>query len=381
MPAVKSSIAGQARLLWVDAAKGLGIALVVYGHVARSLVASLNLGDHTLLSKIDYVVYTFHMPLFFFLAGIFARRSYDKGQGAFWTSKFHTIVYPYFLWSIIQGSLLILFSGFTNSHSSFDRLANILWTPIAPFWFFYALFFCHVLFVLSRRLPPVALLLFASALFLAGEFYRLEVHDMSVFSSRDRQDALSPTNPIHEISVIPDIARGFLYYAMGVLAARRLAQPGVPAPRWIVLSALAFAIAATAGLWLNIGYELNAPAALLGIAAIVLLCRACSNRLAPIAYLGARSMPIFVMHIAVAAGVRIILMKLLFVSGLAPNLISGVLFGLLAPCVAFNLADRLGLAGWLGFTSLRRNSVGKAPPAKAPPAAIRKITEIAGDVK
>lgn len=46
-----------ARLPWLDAAKGLGIILVVLGHVATE-------------PHFRRLIYTFHMPLFFFLSGI-----------------------------------------------------------------------------------------------------------------------------------------------------------------------------------------------------------------------------------------------------------------------------------------------------------------------
>jgi len=353
MPPVMHSVVGQSRLQWVDAAKGLGIILVVYGHVVRGLVASSGFGDQTALSRIDYAIYTFHMPLFFLLAGLFAQHSYDKGRQAFWIGKLHTIAYPYFLWSLIQGSLLVLFSQFTNSHSSFDRLVNILWTPIAPFWFLYALFLCHALFALFKPLNSSALFLCALSLYLVGELYRFDAYHLSFLSNLDTRSMLNPSHAIHGISMIPDTARGFLYYTIGVLASRRASESNRLAPGWVVPIILAFSLAASAGLLFNIPYETNIPAALLGIAAIVAICRAYSNRLAPIEYLGRRSMPIFVMHITVAAGVRIFLTKFCHIPEFWPNLILGLLLGLVMPCLAYNLANRLGFAGWLGFTSLR----------------------------
>lgn len=44
------------RVEWIDTAKGIGLILVILGHL-----------------KIDYLsawIYTFHMPLFFFLSGV-----------------------------------------------------------------------------------------------------------------------------------------------------------------------------------------------------------------------------------------------------------------------------------------------------------------------
>lgn len=60
-----------ARSEWVDAAKGLGILLVVYGHVARGLVNGGVPMDRQWFATLDAAVYAFHMPLFFLLSGWF----------------------------------------------------------------------------------------------------------------------------------------------------------------------------------------------------------------------------------------------------------------------------------------------------------------------
>jgi fucose 4-O-acetylase-like acetyltransferase len=51
---------------WIDAAKGFGILLVVYGHVARGLHSAGIFHEHEIFKAIDNAVYAFHMPLFFF---------------------------------------------------------------------------------------------------------------------------------------------------------------------------------------------------------------------------------------------------------------------------------------------------------------------------
>jgi fucose 4-O-acetylase-like acetyltransferase len=45
------------RVGWIDFCKGIGIFLVVLGHILRDVIA------------VDYI-YSFHMPLFFFLSGL-----------------------------------------------------------------------------------------------------------------------------------------------------------------------------------------------------------------------------------------------------------------------------------------------------------------------
>jgi len=56
----------QSRLSWVDVAKGIGIILVVYGHIARGLVSAHLMPDDAVFRMVDSAIYSFHMPLFSF---------------------------------------------------------------------------------------------------------------------------------------------------------------------------------------------------------------------------------------------------------------------------------------------------------------------------
>lgn len=68
------------RITWLDAAKGYGILLVIFAHV-----------DYSYLRNI---IYTFHMPLFFFLSGyVFSQK---ESFGSFLWSKVRRIIIPYF---------------------------------------------------------------------------------------------------------------------------------------------------------------------------------------------------------------------------------------------------------------------------------------------
>lgn len=53
----------------IDVAKGLGILLVIVGHVMSPVM-----GDNGVLNRMYTLMYTFHMPLFFFLSGLTSRK-------------------------------------------------------------------------------------------------------------------------------------------------------------------------------------------------------------------------------------------------------------------------------------------------------------------
>ena len=77
----------KARLGWVDAAKGIGIVLVVYGHAVDGLRSAGLVPADGWAAFSFYAIYTFHMPLFFLLSVLFARRSAERVTGPFLRSR------------------------------------------------------------------------------------------------------------------------------------------------------------------------------------------------------------------------------------------------------------------------------------------------------
>ncbi len=90
------------RIEYIDIARGIGILLVVMGH-----------NDFGYISPLGYkVIYSFHMPLFFFLSGYFL--STTLGFWSFLKKRFNSIMKPYFftLFLIYAGSLSFGKMGF-----------------------------------------------------------------------------------------------------------------------------------------------------------------------------------------------------------------------------------------------------------------------------
>ncbi|WP_299012813.1 acyltransferase family protein [uncultured Polaribacter sp.] len=86
------------RINWLDQLKGFGILLMVYGHNFPVLE--------------DYI-YSFHMPLFFIVAGLFHP---EKMDNAIIKKRAKQILIPYFLWSFfLFGFWLILGRKFGES--------------------------------------------------------------------------------------------------------------------------------------------------------------------------------------------------------------------------------------------------------------------------
>lgn len=65
------------RIAYFDNAKGLLIFLVVLGHLISYMAAN----DSHLLFSVNAWIYSFHMPMFIFISGIFSSKAYTKEKG------------------------------------------------------------------------------------------------------------------------------------------------------------------------------------------------------------------------------------------------------------------------------------------------------------
>ncbi len=139
---------------WIDISKGIGIILVVYAHLLSSdYHAGVAINPH-FFHLSDSLVYSFHMPLFFFLAGLLVENSYRKrGLRRFLGDKVRSFVWPYLIWSALQAILEVLFSSHSFRGATWRQVAAIPVLPWAQFWFLYALFGMYVLYGLLRHLP------------------------------------------------------------------------------------------------------------------------------------------------------------------------------------------------------------------------------------
>nr|WP_295865967.1 acyltransferase [uncultured Chitinophaga sp.] len=139
------------RYAWVDYAKGIAIIFVLYRHVIYGLLytgANIN----QLMMEANEMLYGFRMPLFFFLSGLFFASSVKKrGPRNFLISKINTLLYPYLLWCVIQVTLQILFTDYTNHKLTVDNYIDILIHPrsMLQLWYLAALFNVSALYLFT----------------------------------------------------------------------------------------------------------------------------------------------------------------------------------------------------------------------------------------
>jgi len=325
----------QARAQWVDVARGLGIVLVVFGHAVGGVISAGLATPDGLWSAAFYLVYTFHMPLFFFLSGLFVQARLQSDASGFVRTAFTRVAWPYLLWSVIQLLVIAALGSVVNTPTdlSVGRLVALLWEPTSQFWFLHSLLILHLL---SRWLVPhVGPLAVVGALLVA----RILVDWVEL------PPALAST------------MRMGLFYALGLWAGPLMLRTAsrcapVHAGRIATVAAIVWWVAAVLALRSGQSYTslLAFPAAVAGSVALVAVALLSQGTRAEAwAMLGRASMSIFLLHVLFVAGTRIVLNKLLGVDDAAVIVLPAVLVGIAGPLLVHELARRAGVSRALGL--------------------------------
>jgi len=332
----------QGRIEWVDAAKSIGIFLVVFGHSLGGMVDSGVLDESGWGGLTVRFLYAFHMPLFFFLAGMFVANSAHRTFHAYLANKASVIVYPYLLWSLMQGSTQILASRFTNNHFSVRDLLTIVYQPVDQYWFLYVIFIMYIIYwwIYHRHISDDTLLVIALALHLIESRGLIAV----------RWDVL------HSFCSL------LLYFALGAKAAETSfftdlrMQGSVRLGGLAVIGYVLIAVGVAATVKLSDLPLLSAALAISGtiatIALAMLLARSPILSFARIP--GVYSLEIYVAHTFFAATVRIALQKGLGYSGPLLHVVIGTTAGIVFPVLLAIWAPKVGLPYLFTWSRSRR---------------------------
>ena len=316
---LEKSVPKQSRVYWIDYAKGIGIFLVVIGHVCRGLTSGSILSP-LVAKSIDQWIYAFHMPIFFFLSGLLIQRSVSKSLEDFIIDKLKTIAYPYFVWSIIQGVLISAAFRYINSSISLTDLWQIIYQPIFIFWFFYVLFIITIFYKFAHDLgaSPVNLLIFSTFLYclhlLKPSFLSWEVLDL--------------------------ICRFTIYFAIGAAISNRLMTNLSQINTSILISiTISGFLAVAATVWLNLTEnQITAPlTAMIGVSATIALA-ILLERFKFASYVklwGVLSLQIYVIHTIITSGMRIIIQKIFGTTEPFTHVFLGTVMGIYIPIAIY----------------------------------------------
>lgn len=127
------------RYKFIDTARGIAILLVVLGHCFSSAECGMN-----------KVILSFHMPLFFFLSGIFSK---PLAFSSLWGGVIHKVRLLLIPQLVLSITVLILNGGLWladgNSITTFDFVSCFI------YWFLPVLFSCAILFMVVSSLVDV----------------------------------------------------------------------------------------------------------------------------------------------------------------------------------------------------------------------------------
>jgi fucose 4-O-acetylase-like acetyltransferase len=350
-------ILGRNRNPWIDYARGICILLVVYRHVFEGLTnVGVGSNSYPVLKYFNIFFFSFRMPLFFIVSGIFLGSSLlRKGVGGYINNRFQTIFYPLIIWGIVQVTLQLGFSDYVNAERFPIDYLNLVIDPrkIEQFWYLNALFFVSVLYAIMSwyvKFKPVQQLV-TGLLFYAIASYCY---------ARGIQ-----------IGFLQDILFFYVFFAIGDTVADMILNGSnyklLSSYRTMLLLLPGFVALQHYFTKLNMLYsddyyvqfhrpDLYIITALVGCAFVMNVSFVLQklNIFRYLRVLGYHSLYIYVMHLMITAGIRVTMVRLLGIENIPAIMVVSIAGGVLLPIMFYNLADRAG-AWWL-FTLKRKQA-------------------------
>lgn len=338
------------RQSWVDFARGIAIILVVYRHVFDSLrnTDGLDTSNYMYLFHLNTMFYSFRMPLFFIVSGIFLSSSFAKrGLKRYVLNKGYTILYPYLVWGGVQIAIQIIFGKYTNGDRSLIDFLKLIIHPReeGQFWYLNALFGVSVLYVILKYTVKLKY-----------------VHQVIIGVAMFYGASLLNRNAVN-LGFLNDIFAFYIYIVIGDGISRFVRNPEnlkfLQSYKLLLLLFIPFLITQYTFLYLNYhhpevgGYryiEYYLPSLLL-----VIILIGCSFTLALsfilqkfespgwLRQLGSYSLYIYVAHVVFASGTRIFLMNVFNVSNVLVLFFVGLAAGLFFPVVFYKIVRHFGM--------------------------------------
>lgn len=344
----------------LDIARGIAIVAIVVVHVFRGLY-NAGLVDHAATATVDLLVGPWCLAVFAFVGGTFVPRAVQRrGTASYLRERVVWLTFVYLTWTVLQGAIQLATSRSTNSPTSLTAVLAV-WHPLGHLWYLPFLAVVTVVFVPMR--PWVrghGAWVFGLAAAVSVGFWGYDggyvgtqglplvvffVAGMIIGSERTK-------------AALDRFRRSTAALVSGVTlaVATTLSVAGVAIPPTISFDIRTVSTTA-----------LGITVAVVTSAAILLLSHAMRSA-SLLALLGRRSLDIYLAHIVMASGARIILVHVGVTSAwvLVPLCF---LSGVAGPLVISNLARRLKF-GWVfdgpSFLAPRRPSVPATPSAAAP---------------
>lgn len=286
------------RIFAFDAAKAIGIFFIVIGHVFH---------DQGIYAQ---YVYSFHVPLFFFLTGV----TFSRGKNGFWKfliQKLTRLLVPFYIFAAVSWGAYAILGKFVSSFAEKAIDSSVPAIIIStlkgycavntPLWFlpclFLELLFLYAITFIIDRIASKRRLLYAlfGVSIIAAIAIQYVIYKFSLFPTKA---------PIFKadvaIAMLPFSLSGVLFSKFAAQNQKTLRKPYI-----FILSLLCVAAGGFSALKLNVlvGYQSSEYgrilifylSAFMSVLGFTLLCFFIP-KLKVISYIGSNTMPILLMH-------------------------------------------------------------------------------------
>jgi len=355
---------GDSRYAWIDYAKGICIILVTFRHVQEGLHAPGAEYLYPGLKFADVFFFSFRMPLFFIISGIFLGGALKKKSvNEYIGGRFKTLVWPLLLWGSIQITLQLLFKGYVNADREPIDYLYLIIRPreIEQFWYLHTLFLTGSLYAILKvwgKFRMIHQVLLGILLFSITGYCRYHA--------------------LFEHLFILDVFFYYIFFAVGDYFGSMILDPKnfkifsstktflIFTPLFVALELYFTKINLEHGI--GSGYrqpdyyvQNQMPALFLFVGmiggAFLIHCSFLLQKLNILKFIrvvGYYSLSIYVIHLAVTAGTRIFFRQVLHYDNFVMLLIVSTILGIAVPIIVYNITDRLGM--WWLFTLKNPNT-------------------------
>ena len=355
---------GDSRYAWIDYAKGICIILVTFRHVQEGLHAPGAEYLYPGLKFADVFFFSFRMPLFFIISGIFLGGALKKKSvNEYIGGRFKTLVWPLLLWGSIQITLQLLFKGYVNADREPIDYLYLIIRPreIEQFWYLHTLFLTGSLYAILKvwgKFKMIHQVLLGILLFSITGYCRYHA--------------------LFEHLFILDVFFYYIFFAVGDYFGSMILDPKnfkifsstktflIFTPLFVALELYFTKINLEHGI--GSGYrqpdyyvQNQMPALFLFVGmiggAFLIHCSFLLQKLNILKFIrvvGYYSLSIYVIHLAVTAGTRIFFRQVLHYDNFVMLLIVSTILGIAVPIIVYNITDRLGM--WWLFTLKNPNT-------------------------
>jgi len=346
------------RHAWVDYARGICIILVCYRHTYEGLTnaAVLHADQYPLLKYMNVFFFSFRMPLFFIVSGIFVGLSLaKKGVWDYVKDRFRYILYPFLIWGFIQITLQLIWSDYVNADRKPIDYLNLLIQPrkIEQFWYLNALFNVGVLYAILKIKAKL------------GSWVQLALGIVLY--------AISSYCTIKGINIgfLSDVFFFYPFFAVGDCISHLITNPKRSIPfigswKMFIIWLPVFFITQYAFTSINMQHSndyhvqhfmpaLYALIALSGCIFVInvsfLLQQYSVARFLRV--IGYHSLYIYIMHLMIISAFRAVYLRVIGGENLPLFMIAGVMLGIFLPIIIYNLAEKAGME-WMFVLKKRK---------------------------